>query len=133
MNDSKAASRPFATIPTLLILALALPLASCMTVTISSDGESLRVIQHFGFLQIDVPVPQRSVVAQVSGLGLIGTPTGGSLGYTRQRFALLGPQCRAVLWFDGDTRLDLATRHLVEQIAGVCLVEDKPITNSQEK
>ena len=133
MADSNLASRPFATSPALLILALALPLASCMTVTIDSAGESLRVIQHFGFLHIDVPVPQRSVVAQVSGLGLIGTPTGITLGYARQRFALLGPQCRAVLWFDGDMRLDLATRRMVEQMAGVCLVEDKPVSLSQEK
>jgi len=104
-------------------LALA-ALAGCMTVRIESREADVRVLRHLGWLSIEVPTPDKAVIGSVSGVGLAATPMGWSAGYTRQRWAALGPQCRAVLWIDHGA-LDAATRQALSAAAGVCVAEER--------
>lgn len=102
-------------------------LVGCMTVHIDAGDADLRVVRHVGVLHVELQSPQRAVVGTLSGIGLAGTPLGWSAGYTRQRWAAIGPQCRAVVWLDGP--LDHETRRDLERVARVCLLDD-PATHA---
>lgn len=102
-------------------------LAGCMTVHLHTTGAEPRVLRHVGWLQIEVPQAEAAVMGRLDGLGLVSTPMGASAGYTRQRWAALGPQCRAVLWVQDGTRLDEPMQRTLQQTAGVCLLDDGPM------
>lgn len=112
------------------IACVALP--GCMAVHIASP-DGVRVVRHVGVLRIDLPTPDGAVVGTLSGVGVAGTPLGWSAGYTRQRWAAMGPECRAVLWIDDPVELDERTRRSLTGIAGLCLVEDRSAFLSQLK
>ncbi len=105
-------------------------LAGCMTVHIDAGDADLRVVRHVGVLHVELQSPQRAVVGTLSGIGLAGTPLGWSAGYTRQRWAAIGPQCRAVVWLDGPP--DRATREDLQGVAGLCLLDGTPSHLTQE-
>ena len=105
-----------------------LSLSACMTVHIDAGDADLRVVRHVGLLHVEVKAPERAVVGSLSGIGVAGTPLGWSAGYTRQRWAAIGPQCRAVLWIDGP--LDADTRADLERVARVCVLDAIPPTHA---
>lgn len=98
-----------------------LVLVGCMSVHIHAGDTPVAVHRHLGALQVQVGAPERQVVGQLVGLGIAATPMGLTAGYTRQRWAVLGPGCRAVLWVEEG--VDEALRRDLEQVAGVCLVQ----------
>ena len=105
-------------------LAIATALSACMTVRIESRDAEVRVVRHFGLLQIDLQSPDKAVVGAVTGVGVAATPFGWSAGFTRQRWAAMGPQCRAVLWVERG-EVDAATREALSSVAGVCLADER--------
>ena len=105
-----------------LLVVAALP--GCMTVRIESPAAEVRVLRHVGLLRIELPPHDKALVGALSGFGLAGTPLGWSAGYTRQRWAAMGPQCRAVLWVE-QGEVDPATRAALSAVAGVCLAEER--------
>ncbi|MDP1533678.1 MAG: hypothetical protein Q8L92_08875, partial [Rubrivivax sp.] len=58
----------------------------------------------------------------VAGVGLAATPLGWHVGYARQRWAVMGPQCSAVLWLDSAT-LDAETRRWLSRLDQVCALD----------
>ena len=110
-----------------LLAVAALP--GCMTVRIESPAAEVRVLRHVGLLRIELPPHDKALVGALSGFGLAGTPLGWSAGYTRQRWAAMGPQCRAVLWVE-QGEVDPATRAALSGVAGVCLVEERRAAES---
>jgi hypothetical protein len=104
-------------------LAAASALSACMTVQIESRDAEVRVVRHFGLLQIDLQSPDKALVGAISGVGVAATPFGWSAGFTRQRWAAMGPQCRAVLWVERGA-VDATTREALSAVAGVCLAEE---------
>lgn len=106
-----------------LVLVGGSQLSGCMSLHLEAGPHDVKVTRHLGLLHVELRSPERAVVGQLSGLGLALTPLGLVLGHARQRFAALGPQCRAVLWIDDASALDEAARRHVQQLAGVCLVE----------
>lgn len=107
----------------LSILLAGAGLSGCMSLHLQAGDEQVTVVRHVGVLHVELAEPRRAVVGQLSGLGLSVTPLGLVIGHARQRFAAIGPQCRAVLWIDDASTLDDALRRQVEQVAGVCLME----------
>lgn len=111
------------------ILLVGAGLSGCMSLHLQAGDEQVKVIRHVGMLHVELAAPDRAVVGQLSGLGVSVTPLGLVIGHARQRFAAIGPQCRAVLWIDDASTLDEATRRQVEQVAGVCLMEARAISS----
>jgi hypothetical protein len=112
-----------ATRPGLVALATlaAATLAGCVTLNIEDREGKVRVVRNFGVLRVDVENPRRSVVGSIAGVGIVDAPLGWSLGFTRQRWALLGDDCRAVVW-PPEGGLDEVARMRLVQAAGVCLL-----------
>lgn len=100
-------------------------LCACVTVHIESAGVPVHVVRHVGLLKVEVATAQSAVVGDVSGVGIVGTPMGWSAGYTRQRWAAMGPECRAVLWTDA-AQPDAAVRGMLSAAAGACEVRGSP-------
>jgi hypothetical protein len=117
--------------PTALITPLALLLAGCMTVRIQAGDEPVQVVRHVGLLQVALAAPEQAVVGRLQGLGLVATPMGWSAGYTRQQWAVMGPQCRALLWVSEGGAVDAEMRRTLGQLAGVCLVEAGEVPASE--
>lgn len=122
-----AGGAPFAI--RLSALALAIGLAGCVNVHIDAGGGQVRTVQHVGVLRIELADPKQAITGSVSGIGLVGAPLGWSLGYTRQRWALMGKGCRAVVWL-APGGLDELTRNELARAAGVCLIEDDAAASS---
>jgi hypothetical protein len=103
-----------------VLAGLSFTLAGCMTVRIEATDGQITLQRHIGLLRLELPEPNGSVVGTLSGVGLLSTPMGFSAGYTQQRWALIGPLCRAVLWVDG--KVDEHVRRVAQELAGVCLI-----------
>lgn len=108
------------------MLAACFMLSGCMTVQVDSGGGNVRVVRHFGALQLEVAPPTRSLIARVQGVGIFSSPLGMSAGYTQQQLAMLGPECRAVLWVSEASRLSAEVRAELQQLAGLCLNDTAP-------
>ena len=98
-------------------------LSGCMSLRLEAGENDVKIIRHIGLLHVELASPERAVIGQLSGLGVSMTPLGLVIGHARERFAAIGPQCRAVLWIDDASALDDAARRQIQQLAGVCLVE----------
>lgn len=114
-----------------LVVCLACGLGTaCMSVRIEAGAGEVRVVRHFGLLMIELAEPPQAVTGTVSGVGLIAAPLGWSLGYTRQRWAVLGEGCRAVIWVDA-MPLDAQTRQDADGAARACLLTTESSVPSQ--
>ena len=102
-------------------LGLASSLADCVTLELHAQDGETQVVRHLGVLQVTLAKPARtSITGSVSGVGLVSAPLGTTLGYTRQRWVLLGTDCRTVVW-SPDAGFDEGTRASLARAAGVCL------------
>jgi hypothetical protein len=108
-------------------------LTSCMTVNIDSRDAPVQVVRHAGVLRISVASPEQAVVGSVTGVGVAGTPMGWTAGFTRQRWAAIGPECRAVIFLDPNAELGDAARRALAEVSGACLLADRPTTINPTK
>ena len=104
------------------IAASALALSACVSVRLEGADGDVRIERHLGVLYIALANPRQALVGTVAGVGVVGAPMAWSVGYTRQRWALLGTECRAVVWLppgevSAATRAELAA-------AATCLVDE---------
>jgi outer membrane lipoprotein SlyB len=113
------------------ILATALLLAGCVSLHVQSRDGQVRTVRHFGILHVQLANPEQAIVGSLSGVGLVGAPLGWSLGYTRQRWALMGPECRAVVWLD-EGNVNSNTSEALAQVAGLCLISNSATSNSSQ-
>lgn len=120
--------------------AATLALSACMTVVIEARDGQVRVERGFGVLRVELPAAETAITGAVSGTGIAFTPLGWHIGYARQRWAAMGPQCRAVVWLDG-TQLDAASRRWLGTLPQVCPLElasapcsvDEPCNRGEER
>ena len=99
-------------------------LSGCMTVRIESGDAGVQVVRHVGVLRIELAAPRHAVAGTLAGVGLAATPMGWSAGYTQQRWASIGPECRVVLWLHGDARLDAQAHDALARIAHACVLHE---------
>ena len=113
-------------LPALTTTALLLSCSACTSLRIETHGEAVRIERHFGVIGVHLDAPRASVMAEMSGLGLLSAPGSLSLGYARLRFAsLAAADCRVVLWLDPQATLPPETLERLKQVAWVCLMEAK--------
>lgn len=72
-------------------------LAGCVSVHITDSGGNVQTVRHFGVLHVQAKAGA-SVSGSIEGLGVVADPLGWSIGYTRQRWAVLDKDCRVVWW-----------------------------------
>lgn len=109
----------------LLPFVLASFVAGCASVRIESASGQVRVERRWGVLGVVVDGPAASHVAEVTSLGVVSTPMGWNAGFTRQSWAVLGPECRLVIWVSDAEHLETA-RHLEASTTGVCVAGPAP-------
>ena len=94
--------------------------SGCVSLHITETSGQIQVVRHVGYVHIQT-LPGASVTGSVSGVGLVGGPLGWSLGYTTQRWALLGSDCRVVVWLPPG-RADPAIVQSLVGAAGACVL-----------
>jgi len=99
-------------------------MAGCVSVHSTQANGHVQTIRQFGVLKVEVRDPQQAVMGSSAGFGVIGSPLGWSVGYTQQRWALMGAGFRAVVWAAPGVVVGASTREELAHIAGVCLIED---------
>jgi hypothetical protein len=83
----------------------------CVSVQIIDPAGAVRTVNHVGVLHVEVK-SAAGVTGSITGVGIVGAPLGWSVGYTRQRWALIDKDCRVVWWapsgqVDGEIARDL--------------------------
>jgi len=72
-------------------------LGGCAQVTVISDQGPPRSEWKFGVLAIDLAESSKNTIVQSTGLGLVSTPSGVTLGYANARIVRIGDECRVVI------------------------------------
>ena len=119
------------TLPKALCLVAAASMAGCVTAHFEASNGDIRTVRHFGVMRIEPTRSGASLTGSMSGIGLVDTPMGWTVGYTRQRWALPGDKCGAVVWLPPGG-VDEQTREALVRAAGVCLIEAEPEISSQQ-
>ncbi len=114
------ASTPLAPYLRSLVSICTLTCCGCVSVHITDHSGQVQVVRHVGYVQIQT-APGTSVTGAVVGVGLVGAPLGWSLGYTTQRWALLGQECRLVVWLPAGP-IDAATMQALAAAGGACVL-----------
>jgi hypothetical protein len=81
----------------LLTLFFSAGLAGCAQVTVISDQAPPQSEWKFGVLAVDVAGSSKNTIVATSGVGLISTPAGATLGYSNARIVQIGDECRVVI------------------------------------
>jgi hypothetical protein len=91
-------------------------------VTVVSDHGPPQTEWKFGVLAVDVAQRADNVIISASGIGLITTPSGTTLGYANARIVRIGDECRLVIQVhDGaDAGRDKELARLLKSIPHAC-------------
>jgi len=80
-----------------LTLLGAVCLGGCAQVNVISDQGPPRTEWKFGVLAVDLAGSNKNTVVSSSGVGVISTPSGTTLGYSTARVVRIGDECRVVI------------------------------------
>ena len=80
-----------------LMISSSMCLGACAQITVVSDQAPPRSEWKFGVLAIDLPESNKNTIVQTSGVGLISTPSGATLGYGQAKIVRIGDECRVVI------------------------------------
>jgi hypothetical protein len=72
-------------------------LGACAQITVISDKAPPQTEWKFGVLAIDLAGSSKNTIVQSTGLGLVSTPSGATLGYANSRIVRIGDECRVVI------------------------------------
>lgn len=98
---------------------------------ITDPGGAVRVVRHVGLVRIEAE-SGASITGTITGFGLVGAPLGWSLGYTRQRWALLGTDCR-VVWWPPSEQMNMEAAREMMKAGRACSLEAEPGGSSDPK
>ena len=73
-------------------------LGGCTVVEVTDPEGKVQVTRGVGVVNVMLPEPERNIVTKTMGLGLVSTALGFTIGYASEELALLGPECRLVVW-----------------------------------
>ena len=105
------------TLTGLLAAALA---PACTSVTIISPDDDVRVTRRFLAMGVLFDDPHASHVVRLRGVGYFAEPQGVAIGAHASDVAVLGDDCRAVIWVDSPAAAE-TVRAVVEDVAGACV------------
>jgi hypothetical protein len=72
-------------------------LGGCAQITVLSDQGPPRSEWKFGVLAIDLAESSKNTIVQSTGVGLVSTPSGVTLGYANAKIVRIGDECRVVI------------------------------------
>jgi hypothetical protein len=72
-------------------------LGACAQITVISDNAPPQTEWKFGVLAIDLVGSSKNTIVQTTGVGLVSTPSGATLGYAKSRIVRIGDECRVVI------------------------------------
>jgi hypothetical protein len=72
-------------------------LGACAQITVISDKAPPKTEWKFGVLAIDLAGSSKNTIVQSTGVGVISTPSGATLGYSNARVVSIGDECRVVI------------------------------------
>src|SRR3954471_10866599 len=81
----------------LLALLGSLSFAGCAQITVVSDEKPPHSELKFGVLAIDLAGSNENTIIRSTGVGLVSTPSGATLGYSNARIVRMGDECRVVI------------------------------------
>jgi hypothetical protein len=82
-------------------------LGACAQITVISDSAPPTTEWKFGVLAIDLASSNKNTIVHSSGVGLVSTPSGATLGYANAKIVRMGDECRVVI---ATKDLDAVTR-----------------------
>jgi hypothetical protein len=100
---------------------VAVALSSCAIVEITDPEGRTSIERRFGFTSIAVEPEREAVVASLRSFGLASTPLGFTAGYAAHQLAVLGEDCRVVLWVESEQQR-LAVEQLAATLKEICIV-----------
>src|SRR3954449_5352188 len=72
-------------------------LGACAQITVISDKAPPQTEWKFGVLAIDLAGSSKNTIVQSTGVGVISTPSGATLGYSNARIVSIDDECRIVI------------------------------------
>jgi len=72
-------------------------LGACAQITVISETAPPQTEWKFGVLAIDIAGSSQNTIVQSTGLGLVSTPSGATLGYSNAKIVRIGDDCRVVI------------------------------------
>jgi hypothetical protein len=76
---------------------VSLSLGACAQLTIISDDAPPKTEWKFGVLAIDLAGSSNNTIVQSTGVGVVTTPSGTTLGYSDSKIVRVGDECRVVI------------------------------------
>jgi hypothetical protein len=76
---------------------VSLSLGACAQLTIISDDAPPKTEWKFGVLAIDLAGSSNNTIVQSTGVGVVSTPSGTTLGYSDSKIVRVGDECRVVI------------------------------------
>lgn len=121
MRESDTASTPRRIAQFAAIILLATASAACARLEIHGRDGSVKIEHHFGVLAISLAPAAAAQVVSTTGFGVISTGRGVVIGYHDVEMALLGRDCRLILWIEKDEHL-IAAYELLGERDDLCVV-----------
>ncbi len=115
MSESETASTPRRIAQLAAMALLAAASAACARLEIQGQDGSVEVERHFGVLAITLAPAAAAQVVSTTGFGVISTGRSVVIGYHNVELALLGRDCRLILWVEKAEHLTAAYELLGER------------------
>jgi hypothetical protein len=80
-----------------LAVLCSMSLGGCAQITVVTDHAPPSSEWKFGVLSIDLANSNQNTIIQSTGVGLVSTPSGATLGYANARIVRIGDECRVVI------------------------------------
>jgi hypothetical protein len=72
-------------------------LAACAQITVITDTAPPQTEWKFGVLAVDLAGSSKNTIVQTTGVGIVSTPDGATVGYSKAKIVRLGDECRIVI------------------------------------
>lgn len=72
-------------------------LGACAQITVVTDNAPPQTEWKFGVLAVDLAGSSKNTIVQSTGVGILSTPSGATVGYSNGRIVSIGDECRIVI------------------------------------
>lgn len=86
------------TLDILLCLLVHLWIYGCTRIAINGPEESAKIRYAFGTIAIELSPTSDTLLSEINGFGLVSSPMGYSIGFTRQTILAIASSCKAIFW-----------------------------------
>ncbi|GEM_PF-6152079 len=105
------------------ILTVFLVVQGCTSVHIYEQEGGVRTEQGIGVLNISFPEKQSGLMIETEGLGITRIGNSMTIGYLKQKTALLDESCRIVFWIEDEAQAQEIIK-LLDTVDGGCVINN---------